>query len=75
MRSPTGSCFGPGCDAVYRAAPKARTAQYIGSRRQDGTPLASNASRKISSAALRDTSPLLYHGGAYGQPVPLDYEI
>jgi len=20
-------------------------------------------------------SPLLYHGGAYGQPVPLDYEI
>jgi len=22
-----------------------------------------------------DGSPLLYHGGAYGQPVPLDYEI
>ena len=23
----------------------------------------------------QDGSPLLYHGGAYGQPVPLDYEI
>jgi flavin reductase (DIM6/NTAB) family NADH-FMN oxidoreductase RutF len=22
-----------------------------------------------------DGSPLLYHGGSYGQPVPLDYEI
>ena len=32
-------------------------------------------SRYIAGAVGEDGSPLLYHGGSSGQPVPLDYEI